>query len=270
MTDRPGGGVLPHDGEGVILVVTGVIRVGLVLMLMGISACAKVPVVGGVANRAGQSGVRAVGDEDPVAFLASARKAIATIRKNTEWANPVLVSIEGRGLDHRGRLVPLLGGAWVFKFWANRVEDQTPSELRERVDVIQHVEGQIEVLAGNETLEGTLVRPIDVEKLAAPTAVVPFAIRLGLKVNAKGPTFNYYDVTYNAFYANPSFADANVADVVSYYQREVYDGLHIPADAAMLPNPVASAAPVQIKSTAARLTRFSPVELLAAQRKRAQ
>lgn len=251
-----------------MLAMTGVVRAGLVLMLVGLSACAKVPVASGVGARVGQAGVRAVGDEDPVAFLASARKAIAAIRKNAEWVNPVLVSVEGRGLDHRGRLVPLLGGSWVFKFWASRVEDQVTSDVRERVDVIQHVEGPLEMVAGNETLEGTLVRPLDPEKLAAPTEVVPFAIRLGLKVNAKGPNFNYYDVTYNAFYANPSFADANVADVVSYYQREVYDGLHIPADAALFPRTGASAAPVQAQSARTGLARFSPLEMVVAQRKR--
>ena len=38
------------------------------------------------------------------------------------------------------------------------------------------------------------------------------AIALGLKVNPAGPAFNYYDVTYNAFYANPSAVRAHSGD----------------------------------------------------------
>ena len=58
--------------------------------------------------------------------------------------------------------------------------------------------------------------PLDPAKLAAPTALVPYAIKLGLRVSPKGPSFNHYDLTYNPFYADPSHAAVGeIADVTN-------------------------------------------------------
>lgn len=234
------------------------------------SSTASLP---GMANSAqGRLGARGVAGEDPMPFLDSAKKAIALIQADKGWKNPVLISIEGRGLDQNGRLVPLLGASWTFKFWANKIEEGETSTELTRVDVIQHVEGNVVIGDGGETADKPTIRVLDPVKLSPPTEVVPFAIRLGLKVNPAGPSFNYYDVVYNSFYANPAFADTNVADVVSYYQRETFDGLHIPADAGLLPKPTPAAppavtpapapAPVPVAKPGKKPARLSQAELV--------
>lgn len=213
---------------------------GLLLAGCGVSPMYNASTVAAGLNRAKDAPPPGV---DPAPFLACAKQAIELANKDgNQWRNAVLVSIEGHGLDQSGKLVPLLGGNWTFKFWANKVEDGSMRTEFTRLDVVKHVEGPVEILDGGEARETDIVRPLDPAKLSPPTQVVPFAIRLGLKVNRSGPGYNYYDVTYNSFYANPSAADANVADVVSYYQRETFDGLHIPADAGILA-PVPAPAP---------------------------
>jgi hypothetical protein len=209
---------------------------------------------------------------DPAPFADAAKAAIAMANKDPNaWRNPVLVSIEGHGLDQSGKLVPLLGGNWTFKFWANKVEDGKMDTEFSLINVIKHVEGPMELQEAGETRETDLVRPLDPAKLSSPSQVVPFAIRLGLKVNRAGAGYNFYDVTYNAFYANPAAADANVADVVSYYQQSTIDGLHIPADAGLLPPlPAANPAPAPKTPPTAAPKKMSPMELASDQAKRSR
>ena len=191
---------------------------------------------------------------DPAPFLATVNQATGTVNKNPGWRNPVLVSIEGHGLDQAGRLVPLLGGSWVFKYWANKVEDGKMNTDFSMVEVVHHVEGTEEVLDTGEIRQTDVVRALDPTKLSQPTQLVPFAIRLGLKVSRQGAGYNYYDVTYNAFYADPSSADANVADVSAYYQSSVQDMLHIPADAGLLPIVTPVIAPPKVVTPAKPVT----------------
>lgn len=180
---------------------------------------------------------------DPAPFLATAANCTTLINKSPDWRNAQLVSIEGHGLDSSGKLVPLLGGSWVFKYWANKVQDGQMATEYSLVAVQHHVEGTDEIIDTGDTKATDTVRVLDPGKLSQPTQLVPFAIRLGLKVSHSGPGYNYYDVTYNSFYADPSSADANVADVSAYYQSQVVDMLHIPADAGLLPAPAAAPAP---------------------------
>jgi hypothetical protein len=189
--------------------------------------------------------LRAKSADDPLPFHETAAKAIEMINTSPAWRNARLVSIEGHGFDQAGKMVPLLGSYWVFKFWANPVdEDGKVAQDVVRADVIVHVEGNAELVDGSEEKEVKLERVLDPAKLAPPTKIVPFAIALGLKVNPAGPAFNYYDVTYNSFYANPSAARTDVADVTSYYQRDTFDGLHIPARPELLPaDPVPAPGP---------------------------
>ena len=49
---------------------------------------------------------------DPAPFLATVNAATANLNKDPGWRNPVLVSIEGHGLDQFGKLVPPIGGAF--------------------------------------------------------------------------------------------------------------------------------------------------------------
>jgi hypothetical protein len=239
-----------------------------------LSGCGKSALPTGMA--AGTSALRAhdapAPGVDPAPFLEAAKQAIAEANKNpAAWRNPVLVSIEGHGLDQTGKLVPLLGGNWTFKFWANRVEDGKMDTEFSLINVIKHVEGPIELQEAGETRETDLVRPLDPSKLSTPSQIVPFAIRLGLKVNRAGAGYNFYDVTYNGFYANPAAADANVADVVSYYQQSTIDGLHIPADAGLVPAPQPAAQPVAPKAGPAPAPKkMSQSELVADQSKRSR
>lgn len=174
---------------------------------------------------------------EAMSLVDSAAKATALIAANKEYKNPVLVSIEGRGLDARGRLVPLLGASWTHKFW---VTDKEETFL---VNVIHHVEGDLEVEETTETRsEAARVLPLDPAKLAAPTALVPYAIKLGLRVSPKGPSFNHYDLTYNPFYADPSHAEMDTVNVVSYYRAETLDGIRLPATLA----PGAAASPKKL------------------------
>ncbi|MDB5101123.1 MAG: hypothetical protein JWM80_5544 [Cyanobacteria bacterium RYN_339] len=213
---------------------------------------------------------------DPAPFLDAAKQAFDLANKNTNaWRNATLVSIEGHGLDQSGKLVPLLGGNWTFKFWANKVEDGKMDTDFSLINVIKHVEGPLELQEAGETRETDIVRALDPSKLSTPTQIVPFAIRLGLKVNRAGAGYNFYDVTYNGFYANPASADANVADVVSYYQNSTIDGLHIPADAGLLPIPAAAPAapaapPKANPAPAPAPKKMSPMELTQDQSKRSR
>ena len=198
----------------------------------------------GMAAATSKQALRAKSTVDPLSFEQSAAKAIETVKTSPKWRNPRLVSIEGHSLDQNGNLVPLLGSYWVFKFWGNEVDDDGKIDTAvTRADVVIHVEGDVELISGGESKEISLERVLDPAKLAPPTRIVPFAIALGLKVNPAGPAFNYYDVTYNAFYANPSAARADRADVTSYYQGSTFDGLYIPARPELLP-PAPGPAPV--------------------------
>jgi hypothetical protein len=206
-----------------------------VAMLGGCGASTMHLGANGIANGALRAKDAPAAGVDPAPFLDTASQAIGTILKSTDWKNPSLVSIEGHGLDKSGKLVPLLGGSWVFKFWANKVEGGQMATDFSMVQVIRHVEGTTEIVDTGDIRQTDIVRVLDPSKLSQPTQIVPFAIRLGLKVSHAGAGYNYYDVTYNAFYADPSSAEANVADVSAYYQNSVIDLLHIPADAGLLP-----------------------------------
>jgi hypothetical protein len=200
--------------------------------------------------------VRAAADVD---FASSAKKAIDAISKNKEYKNPRLVGVDGVGLDKDGKLVPLLGASWTFKFWVAGENGDY------RVDVIQHVEGDLEISESNEGRETDQVRVIDPAKLVPPTQLVPMAIKLGLKVNRQSPTFNYFDISYNATYADPTSIDTDVADVTSYYRHDQLDGLHLPATVGFFPGsnpaPATPAAPVAPKPT-----KMTPAELAKAAR----
>lgn len=231
---------------------------GLMLTGCGHKAIAGVTVNGSLsAKDAPAAGV------DPAPFLKTAAAANALIAKSPDWRNAALVSIEGHGLDSTGKLVPLLGGSWVFKYWANKVEDGKTNNDFTMVEVIHHVEGQDEIIDSGDTRETNTVRVLDPAKLSQPTQLVPFAIRLGLKVSHSGAGYNYYDLTYNAFYADPASADANVADVSAYYQGQNVDMLHIPADAGLLPasNPAAPTTPTKAPAP----KRATPTEMAADQ-----
>ena len=201
----------------------------------------------GVATAASKQAIRAKADPSAThEFAEAAARAIETVNTSPVWRNARLVSIEGHSLDQHGKLVPLLGSYWVFKFWANAVdEDGKVEQAVSRADVVVHVEGDVELIDGGEGKSVPLERVLEVGKLAPPTKIVPFAIALGLKVNTAGPAYNYYDITYNSFYANPSAARTDVADVTSYYQGSTFDGLHIPARPELLPaDPTPGPAPV--------------------------
>lgn len=202
---------------------------------------------------------------DPLPFVATAKRAIDLMNKEAGWKNPKLVCIEGRGFDQDGRTVPLLGSSYTFKFWAQQFEDNTLSEEIQLVAVIVHVEGNVELAAVGENKTTDTLRVLDPDKLSIPTDVVPFAIRLGLRVGKAGPAYHWYDVTYNSFYANPSRADTDVADVSSNYQREILDGLHIPAQAGLLPKlPAATpGAPAKPPAAPAGTKRMTAAELAA-------
>lgn len=200
----------------------------------------------GVAAPQAKQTIRAKNTLDPTSFQESAARAIEVVNTSPVWRNARLVSIEGHSLDQHGKLVPLLGSYWVFKFWANAVDEEGKvDQAVSRADVVVHVEGDVELIDGGETKGTTIERVLEPGKLAPPTKIVPFAIALGLKVNAAGPAYNYYDITYNSFYANPSAAKTDVADVTSYYRDQTFDGLHIPARPELLPaDPVPAPAPV--------------------------
>ena len=190
---------------------------------------------------------------DPAPFVEAAKKAIALMAKHQTYKNARLVSIQGIGLDHTGKLVPLLGASWIFKFW---VAGQQGDYM---VEVIHNVEGDVEVAETNEDRETERVRAIDPEQLIPPTQLVPMAIQLGLKVSRQAPHFNYYDITYNAGYADPSGnVNTDVADVVSYYRHDNVDGLRLPAAQGFVPG----FNPAPIKGQAAKL---SPADMRQAQ-----
>lgn len=181
---------------------------------------------------------------DAMDFQEASAKAIETINTSPKFRNARLVSIEGHGFDQTGKMVPLLGSYWVFKFWANAVdEDGKVEQAVTGAAVTLRIEGTVDLEATGESKDVTLERVIDPKKLAAPSQVVPFAIALGLKVNPAGPAFNYYDVTYNAYYADPSAATSDRADVTSYYRNETFDGIKIPARPELLPAPGGQPAP---------------------------
>lgn len=210
------------------------------LASMVLAGCSRTTLPTGAAAAAKAQALRAKGAaEDAMEFQRSCKKAIDLINTNPGWKNAKLVSIEGHGFDEHGKMVSLLGSYWVFKFWANPVDEdgQVASTLWERADVTLHIEGASldEVGSGGEARSKELMRVLDPATLASPTQIVPFAIALGLKVNPAGSAFNYYDVTYNSFYADPSAAKTDVADVTSWYQQNTFDGLHIPARAELLP-----------------------------------
>lgn len=205
--------------------------------------------------------VKAAADVD---FASSAKKAIDAIAKNKAYKNPRLVSVDGVGLDKDGKLVPLLGASWTFKFWVAGENGDY------RVDVIQHVEGDLEISESNEGRDTDQIRVIDPAKLVLPTQLVPMAIKLGLKVNRQSPGFNYFDISYNASYADPTAVDTDVADVTSYYRHDQLDGLHLPATVGFFPgsNPAPAAAPAA--PAAPKPTKMSPAELAKAARQHLQ
>lgn len=231
------------------------------LATMVLAGCSRTAMPGAAAATKAQA-LKAKGAvEDAMDFQVCAKKAIDLINTHPGWKNPRLVSIEGHGFDQNGKMVALLGSEWVFKFWANPVdEDGTMGQGVERADVILHIEGaqHDEVVPGGEAKVLDLQRVLDPALLASPMQIVPFAIALGLKVNPAGPAFNYYDVTYNSFYANPSAAKTDVADVTSYYRRDTFDGLHIPARSELLPLvPGTKPAPASVPG----VSRLTPTEL---------
>ena len=179
-------------------------------------------------------GARASADAD---FMTAAKKAIELMNKTKEYKNPRLVSITGVGLDHTGKLVPLLGASWTFKFW---VADAEGDYL---VSVYQNVEGDAEVEEGREVRKTEVVRAIDPAKLVPPTQLVPMAVKLGLKVSRQSASYNYFDITYNASYADPTSADTDVADVTSYYRHDQLDGLRLPATIGFFPGSNPAPAP---------------------------
>ncbi|MNS14783.1 hypothetical protein D3C72_464070 [compost metagenome] len=196
--------------------------------------------VPGATQTAKSMKARSTADAD---FMTAAKKAIDLMAKNKEYAKPRLVSIHGVGLDASGKLVPLLGASWNFKFW---VAGQQGDYM---VEVFQNVEGDIEVEESNEVRKTDIVRPLDPSKLVPPTQLVPMAIKLGLKVSRQGATYNYYDIAYNANYADPSSTETDVADVTSYYRKEQIDGLHLPAAIGFFPG-TGGAAPAPAPSAA--------------------
>lgn len=220
-----------------------------------LAGCGANTVRPGMASVAAKQGLRARSIEPSLSFQDSAARAIEAVNTSPVWRNARLVSIEGHSLDQHGKLVPLLGSYWVFKFWANSVDDEGKvDQAVTRADVVVHVEGEIELIDGGEAKNVPLERVLELAKLAPPTQIVPFAIDLGLKVNPAGPAYNYYDITYNSFYANPSAAKTDVADVTSYYQGSTFDGLHIPARPALLPaDPGPAPAPGVKRMTAQEL-----------------
>ena len=233
------------------------------LVLAGCGGANKLPT--GAASVIAANGARAREAADPMAFEAAAKEALGMIATSPAYKNARLVSIEAHGLDQNGKMVPLLGSYWVFKFWTNRVDEEgTVAQEVTRADVVLHIEGPKEIVDDGESKIIALERVLDPAKLAAPTKIVPFAIALGLKVNAAGPSFNHYDVVYNSFYANPSAAQTDVADVVSYYQRDAYDsGLHIPARPELLPAtpPAPAPAPAPAKAPTG-VTKMTAQELV--------
>lgn len=185
-------------------------------------------------------GVRASVNAD---FMTAAKKAIELVNKNKEYKNPRLVSISGVGLDAAGKLVPLLGASWTFKFWVAGTEGDY------LVRVYQNVEGDAELEEGREVRKTDIVRVIDPSKLVLPTQLVPMAIKLGLKVSRQSPTYNYFDITYNASFEDPTSVDTDVADVTSYYRHEQLDGLHLPATLGFFPGPNPAPAPAAAPGT---------------------
>lgn len=180
-------------------------------------------------------------------FLVAAKKAVETVKANKEFKNPRLVSITGIGLDSTGKLVPLLGASWTFKFWVADAEGDYV------VSVHHSVEGEIEVEEGREVRKTDLVRVIDPAKLVPPTQLVPMAVKLGLKVSRQSPTYNYFDITYNAAYADPASTETDVADVTSYYRHDQLDGLRLPATQGFFPGAAPAVQPS--KMDAASLNR---------------
>lgn len=192
-----------------------------------------------MATTMGQTKASAIGARSAanVEFVAAAKNAIALLGKNAEYKNPRLVSASGVGLDQAGKLVPLLGATWTFKFWVAGTDGDYV------VNVYQNVEGDVEIEEGRETRKTDIVRVIDPNKLVPPTQLVPMAIKLGLKVSRQSPAFNYFDITYNANFTDPTSIDTDVADVTSYYRQEQLDGLHLPATFGFFPsNPTPAAA----------------------------
>jgi hypothetical protein len=149
---------------------------------MTLAGCgqAAIPTAGKTALASGVK-VKVAADAD---FAIAAKKAIELISKSKEFAKPRLVSIDGVGLDQNGKLVPLLGASWTFRFWV------TGEEGDYRVDVVQHVEGDMEIVEANEGRETELVRTIDPAKLVPPTQLVPMAVKLGLKVSRQSASYN--------------------------------------------------------------------------------
>lgn len=194
------------------------------------------------AAKSSKMGARASVNAD---FMTAAKKAIELVSKNKEYKNPRLVSISGVGLDQSGKLVALLGASWTFKFWVAGAEGDF------LVNVYQNVEGDAEIEEGREVRKTDVVRVIDPSKLVLPTQLVPMAIKLGLKVSRQSPTYNYFDITYNASFEDPTSVDTDVADVTSYYRHEQLDGLHLPATLGFFPgtNPAPVAAPVAAPGT---------------------
>jgi hypothetical protein len=234
------------------------------LASMVLAGCNRSNLPTGAASAAKSQALRAKGvAEEAMDFQKSCKKAIDLINTNPGWKNPKLVSIEGHGFDQNGKMVSLLGSYWVFKFWANPVDEEGQMGTNfERADVTMRIEGASldEVVAGGEARTMELMRVLNPATLASPTQIVPFAIALGLKVNPAGPAFNYYDVTYNSFYANPSAAKTDVADVTSWYQQSTFDGLRIPARTELLPlapttKPAAAPVPGVSRLTPAELAR---------------
>ncbi len=231
------------------------------LTSMVLAGCGANTVRPGMAATPTKQSLRARNAEDPMAFQQAAARAIEMVNTSPKWRNPRLVSIEGHGFDQHGKMVPLLGSYWVFKFWANAVdEDGKVEQAVTRADVTLKIEGQADLSDGGEGKDTAIVRVLDPAKLASPDQVVPFAIALGLKVNPAGPAFNYYDVTYNSYYANPSAATSDIADVTSYYQQSTFDGFKIPARPELLgPVPAPGPAPAPVPG----VRRMTPQELQA-------
>lgn len=231
------------------------------LATLVLAGCGASPMRPGMAQAPSKQSLRARNAEDPMAFHTAAAKAIEMVNTSPKWRNARLVSIEGHGFDHTGKMVPLLGSYWVFKFWANAVDEEGKvDQAVTRADVMLSIEGTTDLSEGGESKDVSKERVLDPAKLAPPNQIVPFAIALGLKVNPAGPSFNYYDVTYNSYYANPSAATSDIADVTSYYQQSTFDGFKIPARPELIgPGPVPGPAP----APAPGVKRMSPQELAA-------